>query len=295
MFFMLATTIFLFVNSGAGSGIDFFNTSLYSEDRLSLDYVYLSPYSADSSKANPSNVKFDQTKMILNFSIGRTGLPSGEYDERLIDFPIRYEISWLNCSQTECFQSYKEEVINDILKYDYSPISYSLADLTKYGNCKSNISIMIETLNDVFIEGYKDNNNYSFEVPFCFFYPQYLNLENLCKLTPSFKCTTSNSYYSMLTVNSINSNNQYTLKFELSNSSGYYEINFASVGFFNDDFTVIDFNHPSPYYIDTNTKNYIRVDIRDAKYANTNVAIKKQQTGGCKLRITALVATTQAP
>ena len=73
MFFILSSTVFLFINSNAGTDIDFFNTSIYQEDMIALDYMYLGVYEEESAALNPSGMVFDQSKMNLLINISRTG------------------------------------------------------------------------------------------------------------------------------------------------------------------------------------------------------------------------------
>lgn len=185
MFFMLASVIFLFINSGAGSDIDFFNTSIYQDSKISLDYLYLNVYEEGSTVVNPSKVKFNQADMVINFSFSRTGLPSGEFDDRLIDFPVNVKVSWLNCSVNDgaytCPENSYEEKITQLLKYDFYDFSYVFNEsMTKYTDCSSNITLSVEFLSDVFTEGFIQNNKYDVPVNFCFFKPLDVTAEQIC-------------------------------------------------------------------------------------------------------------------
>ncbi|MDD4353360.1 MAG: LamG domain-containing protein [Candidatus Nanoarchaeia archaeon] len=185
MFFMLASVIFLFINSGAGSGIDFFNTSIYQDSNVSLDYLYLNAYTEGSTSVTPSKIKFNPETMQLNFSFSRTGLPSGEFDDKLIDFPINVKISWLNCSMFYdsylCSNYYNETIIDELIKYDTYFFNYTFNPLMrKYLNCNSNIIIEVEFLSSFFKEGYLENNKYVVPVDFCFFDPLDVKSQNIC-------------------------------------------------------------------------------------------------------------------
>jgi hypothetical protein len=86
MFFALASTVFLFINNGGGIGIDFFNTSIYQEDKFQLDFVYLTIY--ENEQVNPSKYSFNDDTLNLKFSFRRTNLPAGDYLAKYSNMPV---------------------------------------------------------------------------------------------------------------------------------------------------------------------------------------------------------------
>jgi hypothetical protein len=202
MFFGLASTVFLFINNGGGSDIDFFNMSVYQEDKFELDFVYLTIY--DDDIIDTSKYSFDPINLELNFSLRRTTLPSGDYLVQYSNMPVKVIISWYNYTGTyQCFScqncpnnqvctttitnvSVKDEKIipytfkfnnetveSNILRGDevkYTYVFNNTYKTFKNANCgPTNITLRIEIVSDYFEESSLANNEYNITVPFCFY------------------------------------------------------------------------------------------------------------------------------
>jgi hypothetical protein len=246
MFFGLASTVFLFINSNAGSGIDFFNTSIYQEDKFELDFVYLTIY--EDNMINPSKFSLNQEELELNFSLKRTNLPSGDYPIQYSNMPVKVIIQWNNFTSGEGLKIESNEKIISytykvqeqtsqgiILKGDEVNYSYKFNESfknIKRENCSSNITFKVEIISEYFSETALSNNEYSVLVPFCFYEPVDLRIDNACvPLSPdSQSCQDaplpldSSANYPLIALEAqdfdFNAYNPYILKFFISNSYG---------------------------------------------------------------------------
>ncbi|MFA5333747.1 MAG: hypothetical protein WC376_04600 [Candidatus Nanoarchaeia archaeon] len=229
MFFGLASTVFLFINSGGGSDIDFFNTSIYQEEKFELDFVYLTIY--EDNQVDTSKYSFDPNTLTLNFSLRRTNLPSGDYLVQYSNMPVKVIVSWKNCTIIDgCWIEKDERIIpytfrvnnnlteGNILKGDEVNYSYSFNDSfknIKYTGCSSNITFRLEIVSEYFNETALANNEYTMLVPFCFYepvdlrvlgagVPQYPGSTGSYKQTPlQFNPSTN---YPVMTLNTTNVN-----------------------------------------------------------------------------------------
>lgn len=195
MFFALASTVFLFINSGAGSGIDFFNTTLYQEEKFQLDFVYLTIY--ESEQIDATKYAFKPETMELNFSLRRTHLPTGDYMVQYSNMPVKAIIKWQNFTKSQGFTNGTDERIipytfrsasgtdeeGQILRGDIVNFSYTFNDSfndLKIQDCESNIEFDLEIISEYFEETALANNKYSFPVDFCFYNPVDLEIEYAC-------------------------------------------------------------------------------------------------------------------
>jgi hypothetical protein len=245
MFFGLSSTVFLFINSNAGSGIDFFNTSIYQEDKFELDFVYLTIY--ENNMIDSSKFSFNPDELELNFSLKRTNLPSGDYPIQYSNMPVKVIIQWNNFTSSEglkiesnektipyTFKTQEQTSQGIILKGDEVNYSYkfneSFKNIKREG-CSSNITFRVEIISDYFSETALSNNEYSISAPFCFYEPIDLRIDNAC--VPSYpdsqSCQNaplpfdSAEIYPSMAIEQdfdFNAYNPYILEFFISNSYG---------------------------------------------------------------------------
>ncbi len=199
MFFALASTVFLFINNGGGIGIDFFNTTIYQEDKFQLDFVYLTIY--ENEQADTSKYDWDENSLSLNFSFRRTNLPAGDYLAKYSNMPVNITISWQNFTAEEGLNAmnytYTYLYTYRVSENDYSQsenalrgeeynVSKTLTDINagfislKRAGCKSNITFRVDIVSEYFSETALKNNEYIIPLDFCFYEPIDLSLDMAC-------------------------------------------------------------------------------------------------------------------
>jgi len=297
MTFMLVSTVFLFINSNAGTDIDFFNTSIYQEDQIALDFLYLGMYESESAEPTPANFIFNPATKYLAVNVSRTGMPSGEYDDRLMDFPVKMSVIWLNCTIDECFDQSDDFLIKNIIKYDTVFFNYTFnSSMTAYSDCSSNITVRASVLLDFFDEGFLENNEYIYPVDFCFYYPEYIKLESLCPVNDKYSCTTSASpLFFKLNVKTVNFPTGYNLDFSLSNRTGhFFPITFDNCNYVEGESLVGGIQVPYYNIGATASKNLV-FTVNSGKIGGANIASSLTASNNCKLRVTILPSDAQNP
>jgi hypothetical protein len=199
MFFALASTVFLFINNGGGIGIDFFNTTIYQEDRFQLDFVYLTIYEND--QVDTSKYSFNDDTLNLEFSFRRTNLPAGDYLAKYSNMPVNITISWQNFTAEEGLNAMnytytylytyrvptgQDETTENALRGEEYTISKALTDVNegfislKRTGCKSNLTFRVDIVSEYFSETALNNNEYIIPLDYCFYDPIDLSLDMAC-------------------------------------------------------------------------------------------------------------------
>ncbi len=175
--FFIATFVFFMIGK-SGMSSDIFNRTIYSVDVAGLDYIYLTLYEdGNVNKIVDSEYVIDQdeTGVVIKYGFKRTFLPS---DSSISTIPTSFIVLYDNCDNNGCT---KEKVSFDLDTMPMREYYHNFEIQRKiYSECSSNITLGAVLNSPDYEETVLDNNFYNITVPFCFYKPMDISIDNIC-------------------------------------------------------------------------------------------------------------------